>query len=1003
MSLSNLKQRTLTVPLMKNNKPLALMSLLSLSILSACGGGSASINNPSTTQAGLQPHQVSERNLKTVNVISRDTFSAPVVTSTADSITITHTPSSGRVTGRHYQFFLNTDNDAATGFRFDGEAWDKAGTDYIVEDGHLFKSTANDSSWSWNENVGSVEYHKTASSVSVTIKKSLLQGLKPVVRIGLMKRNADWDVKAIYPRSTLMAEYRVEITPPADTLAPVITLNGSANIVVQQGADFTDPGATAKDNVDGVITDQIVTDSNVDTSQVGDYRIIYTATDNAGNTAKATRKVKVIETTPTGITIDGNNSDWADIPDTSNDSAGTIKATNKNGKLYLMIDAQNIGENTQIFLDTDNDSATGFLFGGEIWNQGGADYMIENTHLDKAKVNSSAWSWDYDVGRIEIARSGNIIEVAIPTNLLANLGNTINIGFVNRDAEWNVKSAVPETALVAYTLGQTPPPPPSEVGRPLMLNVKGYKYSGRGGTFVVKDYKIFTNPNYSYNYNVDCNSDGVMEATGLTGSYTCEYTDQDPNFSEHTISITGQFPAIYQLNSFNAKMIVGIEQWGSQEWLSMENAFKYSGLKAITATDLPDLSKVTSMQDMFTSSSFPSASNGANTLANWDVSNITNMKGLFNYSKTANPDISGWDVSNVTDMTHMFRIAQAFNQDIGNWNVSNVKTMQGMFSGADSFNQNINRWNVSNVKNMSNMLAAHSFNQPLDNWDVSNVIAMDSLFYGAKYFNQDISNWNVSNVKIMQGMFNGAEKFNKAIGNWNVSQVSHLGMGDMFKNAKSFNQDISNWDVSNVDTMSGMFSGAESFNQAIGSWNVENVTNMRGIFSGAAAFNQDLKNWNMSNVTDTSDMFSGAIIFNQDISNWNLSKVRSMVRMFQNAKTFNQDIGGWDVSNVEYMQSMFDGAVSFDRDIGTWNVSKVLRMFDMFKNVTLSISNYDSLLNKWSQLTLHSNHVFDGGNSKYSSAGAAARQKLITQFGWTITDGGQTYDPLLARQMLPVL
>ena len=37
---------------------------------------------------------------------------------------------------------------------------------------------------------------------------------------------------------------------------------------------------------------------------------------------------------------------------------------------------------------------------------------------------------------------------------------------------------------------------------------------------------------------------------------------------------------------------------------------------------------------------------------------------------------NGWDVSSVTDMKGMFCVAKAFDQDIGNWNVSNVTTMR---------------------------------------------------------------------------------------------------------------------------------------------------------------------------------------------------------------------------------------------------------------------------------------------------------------------------------------
>ena len=68
-------------------------------------------------------------------------------------------------------------------------------------------------------------------------------------------------------------------------------------------------------------------------------------------------------------------------------------------------------------------------------------------------------------------------------------------------------------------------------------------------------------------------------------------------------------------------------------------------------------------------------------------------------------DISQWDVSNVTDMKWMFENASSFNQSLNNWNVSNVEDMWGMFLSATSFNQPLNKWNVSNVENMYGMFA----------------------------------------------------------------------------------------------------------------------------------------------------------------------------------------------------------------------------------------------------------------------------------------------------------
>ena len=78
--------------------------------------------------------------------------------------------------------------------------------------------------------------------------------------------------------------------------------------------------------------------------------------------------------------------------------------------------------------------------------------------------------------------------------------------------------------------------------------------------------------------------------------------------------------------------------------------------------------------------------------------------------------------------------------DINEWNVSQVTNMSGLFQSKESFNGNINSWDVRNVTNMSSMFYnAKSFNQPLDNWNVSCVTEMERMFMHASKFNQDIS------------------------------------------------------------------------------------------------------------------------------------------------------------------------------------------------------------------------------------------------------------------------
>ena len=227
------------------------------------------------------------------------------------------------------------------------------------------------------------------------------------------------------------------------------------------------------------------------------------------------------------------------------------------------------------------------------------------------------------------------------------------------------------------------------------------------------------------------------------------------------------------------------------------------------------------------------------------------------------------DISNITDMSGMFENAKSFNQPIGDWNTSNVTNMRQLFNGADSFNQPIGDWDTSKVTDMSSMFArADSFNQPIGEWDTSNVTSMEAMFFGAKSFNQPIGEWNTSNVTNMSSMLSCAYSFNQPIGGWNTSNVTN--MSSMLSCAYSFNQPIGGWVTSNVTNMSEMFLNACSFNQSIGNWNTSNVTNMSRMFYGAWSFNQPIGDWDTSNVTNMEAMFYYARSFNQLIDKWNV-------------------------------------------------------------------------------------------------------------------------------------
>ncbi len=439
-----------------------------------------------------------------------------------------------------------------------------------------------------------------------------------------------------------------------------------------------------------------------------------------------------------------------------------------------------------------------------------------------------------------------------------------------------------------------------------------------------------------YDYNVDCDNDGINDATAQTGDTTCDYSALG-GAGTYTIRIkdnsgagTG-FPRIYFNNGGDKLKMLTISQWGMGAWSSMAYAFYGCANLTLTAADAPDLSQLTDMGYMFRDAS---AFDGDT--AGWDTSTVTDMGNIFNGAASFNGDLANWDTSNVTDMSYMFAYTNTFNGDLASWDTSNVTDMCYMFYNAPSFNGDISLWDTSNVTNMG------------------------SMFFSASAFNGNIWNWVTGSVTNMKGLFYNASAFNQDIGAWDTSSVTDMSF--LFTSASAFNGDLSSWDTSHVTDMSYMFTGANTFNQDLGGWDTSNVTDMTGMFYSASTFNQNIGNWVTGSVTGMGSMFSGASTFNVDISGWDTGSVTNMNHMFYQASTFNQDIGSWDVTSLTNATNMFFGA-------------------------TLSTNNYDSLLNGWNAQILQSGVTFSGGNSTYCY-GAAARVNISDSDLWTITDGG---------------
>lgn len=94
------------------------------------------------------------------------------------------------------------------------------------------------------------------------------------------------------------------------------------------------------------------------------------------------------------------------------------------------------------------------------------------------------------------------------------------------------------------------------------------------------------------------------------------------------------------------------------------------------------------------------------------TSKITDMSNLFSGDTLGDSSsavsIIHFDTSNVTDMSGMFQNAifgSAYNESLAIWDVSNVTNFDNMFNGSSDFNTDLTYWDVSNVSEPTDFIA----------------------------------------------------------------------------------------------------------------------------------------------------------------------------------------------------------------------------------------------------------------------------------------------------------
>jgi surface protein len=272
---------------------------------------------------------------------------------------------------------------------------------------------------------------------------------------------------------------------------------------------------------------------------------------------------------------------------------------------------------------------------------------------------------------------------------------------------WNANPSTPNNRTLG-ALGRTYP---TSAARNNLVGSKGWTITGDAlssnscGAFITR-------------WNL-AGANQLSFGTATAGTVSYNWQEVSPGtatgsgtFSGNSLTITGLPSGIIRLeinptnfqrinigNGADKSRLLDVEKWGTTVWTSMENAFVGCSNLNITATDIPNLTSVNKMDQMFQRCSNLSTVPNINS---WNTSNVEYMGSVFDGCSKFNLNIGNWNTSKVTNMRYMFRNS-SFNQNIGNWNTEKVGSMLSMFNNS-SFNQNIGSWNLNANVNMTNML-----------------------------------------------------------------------------------------------------------------------------------------------------------------------------------------------------------------------------------------------------------------------------------------------------------
>ncbi|MEP0265927.1 BspA family leucine-rich repeat surface protein [Dokdonia sp.] len=467
-----------------------------------------------------------------------------------------------------------------------------------------------------------------------------------------------------------------------------------------------------------------------------------------------------------------------------------------------------------------------------------------------------------------------------------------------------------------------------------------------------------------------------------------------------------------------------IKQWGAQQWERMADSYYGCDNVIVTATDVPDLSQITDISDMFRNCN--SLEDIGGKMGTWDVSTVENFNTMFENTTSFSRSLGDWDLSSATNMTNMLNnsglSSNSYDLTLTGWR-NNPNTPSNINLGAsgltycnavsehDYLDTDLN-WNLNDAG--INCPTDEPFITKWETTTANETITIPTHFSANPANNYNYSyyvDWGDGTAITFEtgGATENAEATHEyaTAGIYDVKITGEFPSLD-FEGAASRDKILSveQWGVIEWNSMAKAFRGCTNLVvNATDIPDLSEVTSMLFMFAETGNFADNggrIPDWDTRNITLMGYMFQNST-FNENINNWNVSNVEFMGFMFKDNSYFNQPLNNWKLSNDVSLHRTFANATAFNQDLGDWDISGVNNMENMLKNTSMSIENYDTTLIGWATLdaseTQIPSNINLGAQELQYCASQVERDLLESTYNWTITDAGLSCDLQLATKV----